>query len=280
MIQKPVSISAGLLLTAVSPISHHDPAVQDGSNVLTFNRQKQIVSLSGETGSIAPETISAFCVAFPVPSTLVEVLSGLTFPEFAATALVRLLIDAYNSSDGTGVFSGMNRYEKLESRLRTAGVRASNLRLLWSIVTRDLVLPIHPGKLDAQLVMFFSLPKPVQAAVVSAITEQYRSIVTIARVWSQQRKAENRDYADKMQMALVEDETVMAFEAGAQAFKPAMILDVPSVSANSVRHQLVREPGMAASCSRRWASHSQPWMAPFRSRPRRSLPMGETSGPG
>lgn len=50
MNHKPVQFD--LLLTALTPISHHDPAITDGSNTLTFNRQKQYVRRSMSVGRL------------------------------------------------------------------------------------------------------------------------------------------------------------------------------------------------------------------------------------
>lgn len=241
---KPRSISATLLLTALSPISHHDPAVQDGSNVLTFNRNRQVVDTACQDVTIGQETVTRFCAANPIPANMVEVVQDMPSSEFAACALIRLLIDMYNGADGTGLFSGMGRYELLESRARTAAVKSSNLRSFWANITRDLQLPVQFSKQDGALMEFFSLPTPVQYAVVNQIATNYRTIITVARVWHAQAKQNDPAYAQAMQ--LIPDGTepqVMTFETGETTTGPSLVIDVPAVSANSLRHQVVREPG-------------------------------------
>src|SRR5574340_928533 len=241
---RPNSISAQLLLTALTPISHHDPAVQEGSNVLTFNRQKQMVFQIGEDAHIGQETIDQFCSATPIPAPLVEIVRDMPFPEFAAISLIRLLIDIYNSKDGVGLFSGMDRYAMLESRAHTAAVKSSGLRSFWSNITRDLQLPIQFVKQDEDITLFFALPPAVQFAIVNQIATEYRTIVTVARVWHSQIKLHDEPFAQAL--AIEADTTelqMMRFESGKIAFKPLLVLDVPAVSANSLRHQMVREPG-------------------------------------
>jgi hypothetical protein len=236
-----------LLLTAQTPISHHDPANNDGSNVLTFNRQKQRVLRQHNSAEISQEDIDEFCQAHPVPLDLLDVFRSLKFSEFAATSLVKELIDIYNSLDGEGLFSGMNRYEMLESRLRSASVRSFTLPRLWSLVTKDLKLPIHGGKHDRALVDFFGLPLPIQESVIMAIVKEYRSIVTIARVWCSQVKLGNEIYAaaaGQTQLSGLDQVEVVRYNAtDVEENHGHVILDIPSVSANSLRHQAVRAPG-------------------------------------
>jgi hypothetical protein len=244
MKMKPQVISAQLLLTALTPISHHDPAVQDGSNVLTFNRQKQMVNQEQVSATIDQATIDRFCADNPIPSMLVEIVRDMSFSEFAATALIRLLIDLYNSAEGTGLFSGMNRYDLLESRARSAAVKSSNLRSFWANLTRSLQLPIQSGKQDEILTGFFALPVAVQFAIVNQVATEYRTIITVARVWHAQAKLKNESYA--LALSVLPDETAeqtIQFQAGEVVLKPTLVLEVPAVSANSLRHQIVREPG-------------------------------------
>ncbi|HEY4692522.1 MAG TPA: hypothetical protein VIH16_03740 [Bellilinea sp.] len=242
---KPITIQANLLLTALTPISHHDPAVQDGSNVLTFNRQKQLIAQSGEQTAIGPEIIEQFSSAHPVPADLAPIVADMPFAEFAACALIKLLIDTYNSQDGTGLFSGMERYSLLESRARTAAVKSSNLRSFWSNITRDLQLPIQLGREDELLIGFFALPGAAQFAVINQIATEHRTIITVARVWSAKAKMQNEAYAQAVSLPLDESgsQTAKLRSPELASLPASLVLDVPAVSANSLRHQIVREPG-------------------------------------
>jgi hypothetical protein len=240
---KPNTLSAYVLITAMTPISHHDPAGNDGSNMLTFNRQKQIITRPAMPAGAFNGEVSALCIANPVPETVVDIVRGLQFNEFAAAAFVRLLIDIYNSAEGTGLFSGMRRYEMLESRLRSAAVRSQHLRGLWAHLTRDLKLPIHGGGHDQALVTFFALPPAVQQSMIAVMLEQQRSVVTIARLWSTQAKLNNENYAAALNSATVDLVMLNYDNASIAESKPSLVIEVPSVSTNSLRHQAVREPG-------------------------------------
>ena len=127
-----------LLLTFTTQVSHHDPATGDGSNTLTFNRQTQMVKRDVAAYQLAQERVTSFCESHPVPQDIQPIFEQSTFPEFSASALIRLVLDMYNSQDGVGVFSGMNRYEKLESRIRSAATRSFSLRGFWSKLCHDL----------------------------------------------------------------------------------------------------------------------------------------------
>jgi hypothetical protein len=247
---QPQTTTAYLLLTADTPISHHDPAAADGSNMLTFNRQKQHITLDAPgAAQWQPGAMQRFADANPVPETVAEIVRGLSFTEFAACALVRMAIDIYNSMEGTGLFSGVERYALLESRLRSAAVRSHTLRGLWAHLTRDLRLPVHGGDYDLSIGAFFALPDATQRAVIAAIIDQYRSIVTIARVWHAQGKLQFDQYAAAAGLGAVAMTTLTftdPHQLGANDHAPAapssLVIEVPAVSTNSLRHQAARGP--------------------------------------
>lgn len=243
---KTQSESFDLLLTATQPISHHDPAARDDSNMLTFNRQKQFVERTISGGILTQEVIDEFCQCNSIPLVIADLLQPLKFSEYVACTLVCILIDLYNSLEGTGLFSGMNRYAMLETRIHSASVRASNLARFWSLVTRDLQLPIQSVANDELVIQFYRLPAPLQESVITVLTEQYRAIVTIARVWSAQAKLGNPEYAaaaGQSRLPGLDQVQVLRFNADDIAETHThLVLEVPAVSTNSLRHQVVRGP--------------------------------------
>lgn len=227
----PTSLSLITRLTARQPISHHDASGGDGSNMLLFNRQKQVVPRTvidqpgGETFPIS------------VPEQIQEVFTDLTHSELVATAIARLFIDEYNSVDGTGLFTGMDRYVRLESRLRQSAARSHNLRGFWNRFVLDMHVPIHKGATDAVLAKFFGLPASVQAGALQAIVRDYRSITALARLCSSEGKKKG---------------TTEVEVAGRDAEIPAevAVIDVPTMSGNGLRHQMVRSPLWSHLCER------------------------------
>ncbi len=235
--------SFDLLLTLTTQTSHHDPAIGDGSNILTFNRQTQLIERNVAAYSLAQERVMAFCQANPIPTALLPIFEQTTFQEFAASALVKLLLDMYNSPDGTGIFSGMDRYEKLESRVRSAAARSFSLRRFWARLCHDLRLPIHSGGDDVTLMAFYAMPLGLQQDVLALMAREYRSVVTLARAWHAMGKSANDFYASAIgsetQSLVVASFDAASIGSGTHDVVP---LEVPAVSANSLRHQVVREP--------------------------------------
>jgi hypothetical protein len=240
-----------LLLTAQTPISHHDPTGGNTSNTLTFNRRRQFIDLDDERDPIAQEEVDAFCEAHPVPTNIHRVIvRSASFAEFVACAFMRVLINTHGRGDGSGLFSGMERYTMLENRLRTSGIRAQNLRQVWDTMCTDLLMDIHPEAVDAALLDFFAMPMNVQRAAITAMTTNYRTVVTIARAWNDATKMMSENYAAAAgQMALMDDRLPVSFRADEiEQLQARFVAEVPAISTNGLRHQLVRRPAWVYLC--------------------------------
>lgn len=235
-----------LLLTATQPVSHQDAGAGETGNTLVFNRRKQLIDRP-EADAPTPMEMDAFGTAHPVPAEVWEALRHVSFAEFVAAALVKQLIDLYNSRDGAGLFSGVGRYEMLERKLTAAAVLSSTLARLWNALCTGLLLPIHDARADGPLLQFWGLSLSVQSAAVTACVEQARSIVSVARLWSQQDKLRNAEYAAAAgQLELVGAPMVTpAWDVEVRAGATTLIADVPTISSNGVRHQAVRAPAWA-----------------------------------
>lgn len=236
-----------LLLTANTAVSHHDPATQEESNRLQFNRQRQL--LAGEEGpaTITQPMVDLIAVQHTIPVQIEGVFHDLSFAEFVATALAKMFLDMYNgknAGEGEGLFSGMERYERLETRLRAAAVASHTLRAWWDRLCSTLQVSIHAGNDDAVLFNLLSLPRGVQQAVLKAMVTDYRSVTALARLWHSTMKLRSEAYAEAAgKHALVEPLQVMQFDAKALPGATGIrVVDVPAVSGNSLRHQVVREP--------------------------------------
>jgi len=247
------SQSFGLVLTALEGISHHDPATGKKSNVLTFNRQKQFVTRKATDTPVYTHLVDALCQQNLMPESVADLLSRLSVPEWLAAAYIRLLVDIYNSKDGEGLFSGMERYRMLENRVQTAAARCHTLHAFWSIVTNDLKLGIHPSQFDAQIAMFWTLPPSAQYQMLAVMVSNTRDITTLARLWHTTNKEQSFEYMEKSGRGgeWAEQNTVVAHFTGDQFPVPQdqIVLKVPTISVNSIRHQLVREPSWLHLCN-------------------------------
>jgi hypothetical protein len=235
-----------LLLTATSGLSHHDPAEQDGGNRLLFNRQKQLVT--GDFAAALPDQaqVDALVERLLVPAAVAELFRDLSLAEFIATALVRIFLDLYNRGEGSGLFSGAERYGRLETRLRMAATGAPALRHWWDRLCHALQVGIHAGEEDGRLLPLLMAPRGLQQLVLRALAEDERALVALGRAWHQAAKAQDPEYAARAGLPAGDPDLVrLTFDAGriAAGSPVAAILEVPAVSGNSLRHQVVREPG-------------------------------------
>lgn len=263
MIVNPKAIKYELLLTADTAISHHDPAVQDDSNRMLFNRQKQILRREGEARTATIEKMAQIAAAHPVPVDVAEIVRDLSFPEFAGVVLARLFMDMYNSMDGSGLFEGMQRYDRLETRLRQAAIPSVSLRAWWDRMCRALNVGIHAGSYDVALFDLLSLPGGTQQQVLRVLVADYRSIIAIARLWHTTAKLGSEAYAKKAGVeAMVQPLMTLEFAESAQVSNLAQVLEMPAVSGNSLRHQVVREPSWLHLCAALGLKAANPGQGP------------------
>ncbi len=233
-----------VLLSADTAISHHDPAVQDDSNRLLFNRQAQLLAQGGG-GPMPDQTqVDVICGLEPVPTSAADLMRDLSFPEFVACALTRLFMDLYNSAEGSGLFEGLERYARLEARLRQAAIAAPTLRRWWDRLVDSMQVGIHGGERDCELLTLLAVPAGLQQLVLRVLAKDYRSIIALARLWHSEAKMRSPEYAAKTGRPPVEASQILSWDASAldAGGGKALVAELPAVSANSLRHQLVREP--------------------------------------
>ena len=78
-----------------------------------------------------------------------DFINALSKEQQLAVEILRTFIDCYNSGDGIGLFSGVGRYNYLESRCKIAAIQARDLMGFWSILRQKLQCPIPPKKADS-----------------------------------------------------------------------------------------------------------------------------------
>lgn len=259
----PNVITYELLLTLTQSMSHHDPAVQDKSNRLLFNRQKQRLEYALDATPANQEILDAICKAHPLIGDMAELGKDLTFPEFISTVLIRMFLDVYNprnGGDGEGLFSGKERYTMLEARFRQAAICAATLRSFWNRLVNSMQVSTHPADYDQELAAIFALPRGLQHLILRSLADDYRSIMALARLWYQVRKepAPTTNLFTK-----APEPVILRFDtASLHAEGGSRVVEVPAVSANSVRHQLVREPAWLHLFSRLGLMPNDPGKGP------------------
>lgn len=251
-----------LLLTAQTPISHHDAAVQDDSNRMLFNRQKHFMPEIPAGVLPSQAQMDAVAQAHQVPIDMADIVRQLSFPEFVASAIIRLFLDMYNSHDGEGVFSGMERYSRLEARARQAAIMSPNLIKYWNRLCDSLQVPIHAGDNDALLLSLFALPIGTQQLILRSISMDYRSAVALARLWHTLRKQQNDTYAAATGNAIADKTNIIMHWQEGDLPSISNVIDIPAVSSNSLRHQVVREPSWLHLCQHLGLNAGHPGQGP------------------
>lgn len=216
-----------LVLTATTAISHHDASAGSTGNAMTFNREKRLLNAP----PVPPFDPSPIAAKFPVPEDLAPALEGLSAGDLAAIAVVRTFVAMYGGVEGSGLFSGIDRYQVLDTRLRKAGLQSTLLRPLWDNLTNGMLVGVSAKSHDEELLALWSLPKAAQMAACRALALNAGSCIAIAREWSK---------LDKNAGGLFAGVPVpLAPEAGG-----LVPVELPAISANGSRHQVVREPSM------------------------------------
>jgi len=262
---RPETLRYELLLTAGTALSHHDPAVQDDSNRTLFNRQKQLLPAASRTADrLSQATVDGIAASQPVPMDIADIFRDVSFPEFLATCLVRQFLDAYNSPDGAGLFEGMERYARLEARLRLAAISAPSLRSWWDRLCNAMQVGIHGGERDRDLLTALTVPVSLQQMVLRVLVNDYRSVVALARLWHSTAKLQSEDYALAAGQAVAQPSVALSWDAAGllAGSDLAQVLEVPTVSGNSLRHQVVREPSWRHLCAALGLAEAAPGRGP------------------
>ena len=109
-----------------------------------------------------------------------ELVAQLTPPQQAAIRLLKLALDCFNSADGTGLFSGPERYNALAGRVEIAAVQADNLPRFWALLLRRMLWPVPPCWADSRIVEALSAQQGT--AVLRVLASETVSCVTLARM--------------------------------------------------------------------------------------------------
>lgn len=227
-------------------MSHHDPDQQDDSNINLFRRRAQQVPLNATGALPSQEEVDAIAEAWPVPAESAPFLSDMDLVEFIATALVKAFISRYKSADGEGLFEGMDRYRRLEERMAQAAVQAGSIRTWWGHLCRTMQVPGAVGSPDPSLMRLLSVQSVVGQRVLATLGETLAPHLMMARLWDEQERAASDSYADSADMEATSGDTVVvdldaeSLTAGGET----ITVEVPHYSANSLRHELVREPSL------------------------------------
>jgi len=232
----PKTTTVSIVLEAQKAISHHDPNQSDGSNVQLFRRRPMLMAVTGDAGEYF-DTMARLYAVNPVPADIGTMMQQFSVPEFIAAAFTVLFANAHNESEKMGHFENKTKFSALQKRLRQAANRSFDFRQAYSILSESMGVEIAGTKFYPQLMTFFALPQSLAYTALGKLAEQSHSHAAIARRWHNVWKYNNRDaeYKDRVDEDMPELVTITPPEI---TDKTAMVLDIPEVSENSIRHQL------------------------------------------
>lgn len=215
-----------LRATFRSAVSHNDPAMSDGSNTSLFLRRKHVIARNN-TLVPSPEAVAHVVAAQPVPESLAALFESFSVAEFLAVAFAARFILLYNSKDGAGLFSGAERYAMLEPRLKQNAVRARSAFAFWGGLVADMKVGAASSR-DAALNALLTMPPALAALALTEMAKNSASAIMLARTWYEAR---------------AESSVSLSLPAPAFAASDQVEVMLPAVSANSIRHEMLREPG-------------------------------------
>ena len=233
-------------MTLQSPLSHHDPDNKDKSNKNLFRRMAKVVRVN-DAGNLPTQTqIDRVLDAYTVPLDIADLFSEVTLPQFMAVALLHEFVTRYGGQDGNGLFSGTERYRRLEERFQQSSVQAHTLLELWGMACNSLQVPNIDHGRDANLLRLLNTPAALAGLVLKTLADTPRPLVMLARLWGEQTKLQSATYAAKagaQQVSVESARLAYAIPAEIEA-KREIVVELPTFSANSLRHEMVREPGL------------------------------------
>lgn len=253
----PGGIRHELLLTAITPLSHHDASVQDDSNRNLFNRQVVVAEDIGhDLPTITKEAASVIGVDHPVPAPLADMLQQLTFPEFLGVLVLRQFADEFNGMNGSGLFSGMERWSMLSERVMHAA-HTGNMRSFWARLLSIMQTGLPSAARDHLLLPILSVPLGTQLDMLHALRTQGNTMTMLARYWHEAQKQMSEEYAAKKSKGKGGEQQLIVTDASRHEVFLSWAdhqlvtgkgrtrrLEIPHVTANSLRHQMLRQPAM------------------------------------
>jgi hypothetical protein len=229
--------------TALTALSHHDPAQNRQSNISLFRRADQVVERQ-QSAIPTNDDVKAFIGAFRVPESLAPFLANLTPAQFLAICFVQKFIK-YNNGDG--LMEGVNRYTILSDRVKVEALNATGGFSFWARLNDSMRTDGDMRADDGELLRLLTAPQPIVQLALDALSKDTASVVALARMW-RDAVSQPKGWKDGATENWDEQKHIPHVPAALQdqQFKigARVVMPVPAVSANSLRHEMLREPAM------------------------------------
>ena len=241
----PEVLNVKCCLTLLSPASHHDPNLGGEANQRLYNRQLVRVPYEPkQTAAVTDTDMSRIATAFPVPEACEPIFADEPFARFVGIALIKLFIGRYgrvheDGGDwGTGIFTGVEAYRRLQERIEMAAPRAINLKEFWSILLKDMQCSAVANSND--LFKLLAIPTSAHHETLFHLQKHAALIVEMARHWIHLTRLANADYAKSKKEAQANGKTrTLQFEMKYPIASTEEIpVAIPCHSGNDIRHRL------------------------------------------
>ncbi|NJL53905.1 hypothetical protein HC928_01280, partial [bacterium] len=229
---EPQARHLALRCTFATPVSHHDPAQKSQGNINQFLRKKQVIRRE-TSGVPSNERVQAIVAAFPVPDALHDVFSELSVPQFLAAAAIWQFIESYATSEGLGLFEGIERYRRLEERAAFQAIRNASMYGWWGGLSQDMQVGLPLRGEGARHAALLGMPAALAQMVLAELVDNSASAVMLARLWND---------ANKGGAALVDVRLPDVVFRDAQQ----IVVQVPAFSPNSAGSEMDPRAGDAA----------------------------------
>lgn len=224
-------------------ISHQSTTDAMGSNETLFNRVQILSNDLGTSEQVTQELANKIAKAYPVSARTRQLLSTVSVYEFGAAAILYEFISTFSSYDGSGLFTGSERYNRLSSRAQTAAQTCETLLQFWGKLLDSMKVSVPTADQQNKFMAKLSLFIPLEKGILSVIRQATSSTVAIARELTRGSKMSNEAYAEAVGEEAEEATASLEFDISRQAPRHRDIVHIPHVQANSLRHAMVRHAG-------------------------------------
>ncbi len=137
-------------------------------------------------------------------------------------------------------------------------------RRFWDRLCSSLQVGIHCGDHDDLLLSLLAVPVGLQQEVLRVLTDDYRSVVALARLWHSTAKLASPEYAIAVGQDVITEFAQLHWDAGStpRGSSTVQVVEVPTVSGNALRHQIVREPAWLHLCEHLGLEEKEPGKGP------------------
>ena len=119
-----------------------------------------------------------------------ELIDSLPASQKCAIEVLKVFIDIYNTSEGTGLFAGLARYSYLETRCKIAAVQNKEIMSFWSSLRQKLNCPISSKKDDEKIIRLWGFDNQIQ--VIKELATKSAECIMLARLLHDEDKEERR----------------------------------------------------------------------------------------